>query len=180
MNGISEGMSGVPRRDLILLPASRPFIYASLFGLLMLNLMPWDGLLLVPDWLALGLVFWHIHQPRKVGLGLAFGLGLLMDVHNGALLGQHALAYTLLSFGAISLHRRVQWFNQFGQMIHVLPLLLLGQLVSLLVRMVAGASFPGLMYFAASLVATLLWPIAKWLLLAPQRRAVDRDENRPL
>ncbi|WP_085315213.1 rod shape-determining protein MreD [Derxia lacustris] len=175
-----SSVGDVPRRDIILRPASRPFIYASLLGLLLLDLLPWGGRLFVPDWLALGLVFWHIHQPRKVGLGLAFALGLAMDVHDGALLGQHALAYTLLSYGAISMHRRVQWFNQFGQMIHVLPLLLIGQLVSLVVRLAAGADFPGFAYFASSLVATLLWPLAKLLLLAPQRRTVDRDDNRPL
>ncbi|WP_051378105.1 rod shape-determining protein MreD [Derxia gummosa] len=176
MNAVGD----VPRRDIILRPASRIFIYASLLGLLLLDLLPWGSRLPVPDWVALGLVFWHVHQPRKLGLGAAFALGLVMDVHDGALLGQHALSYTLLSYGAIALHRRVQWFNQFGQMIHVLPLLLIGQLVMLVVRLAAGANFPGFAYFAASLVATLLWPVAKLLLLAPQRRAVDRDENRPL
>jgi rod shape-determining protein MreD len=44
-------------------------------------------------------------------VGLAFVFGLLMDVHEGALLGQHALAYTLLSFVAITIHRRLTWFG---------------------------------------------------------------------
>jgi len=50
-----------------------------------------------PDVLALALVFWNVHQPRRVGMGAAFVFGLLMDVHEGALFGQHALAYTIVS-----------------------------------------------------------------------------------
>ncbi len=61
----------------------------------------------MPDFVALVLLFWNVHQPRKVGMGIAFFLGLLMDVHNASLLGEHALAYTLLSYGAITIHRRV-------------------------------------------------------------------------
>ena len=57
------------------------------------------------------LVFWNVHQPRRVGVGLAFVLGLLMDVHQGALLGQHGLAYTLLAFVAITVHRRLLSFG---------------------------------------------------------------------
>jgi rod shape-determining protein MreD len=48
----------------------------------------------LPDLLALVLVFWSVHQPLRVGVGAAFVFGLLMDVHQAALLGQHALAYT--------------------------------------------------------------------------------------
>jgi len=30
------------------------------------------------------------------------------------------------------------------------------------------------------LLETLLWPLASWALLAPQRRPPERDANRPL
>ena len=56
----------------------------------------WAACRRCPTSLALVLVFWNVHQPRRVGVGLAFVFGLLMDVHDGAVLGQHALAYTLL------------------------------------------------------------------------------------
>jgi rod shape-determining protein MreD len=115
-----------------------------------------------------------------VGIGIAFLFGLLMDVHDAALLGEHALAYTLLSYGALSMHRRVPWFHLAGQMAHVLPLFLLTQLVLLIVRMAIGGAFPGWTWFLQGFSCTLLWPLAHWLLLAPQRRAIDRDENRPI
>ncbi len=53
-------------------------------------------------------------------------------------------------------------------------------LTSLLVRLATGASLPGWSLLLAPLFECLLWPLATWLLLVPQRRAPDPDENRPL
>lgn len=167
----------------ILLPVNPWFIGFTLVLSLMLNLLPLprDGwAMAVPDWVALTLVFWNIHQPRRVGLAIAWLLGLVMDVNNASLLGEHALAYSMLSYGAITLHRRARWFGISGQVAHVLPLLLTAQAVIVLIRLIAGASFPGPLYFVSSLVAALLWPAVSLLYLAPQRRAADKDENRPI
>jgi rod shape-determining protein MreD len=125
-------------------------------------------------------VFWGVHQPRKVGIGTAFFLGLLMDVHDSTLLGENALAYTLLSYFAIMLHRRVLWFPIWTQAIHVLPLLIMAQSVQLLVRFCVSGKTPGWFYFVESVIAVVLWPLVTWMLLAPQRRAVDRDHTRPI
>jgi rod shape-determining protein MreD len=164
----------------ILLPVQPWFIAITLALAFLLNLLPWGRWVAVPDFVALVLVFWNIHHPRRVGIGVAFLLGIAMDVHEAAVLGQHALAYTLLSYGAISLHRRVLWFTVGTQALHMLPLFLVAQLVSLLVRMAVGDPFPGVLYFLESLSQALLWPIATALLLAPQRRAIDKDETRPI
>ena len=86
------------------------------------NLVPLGRMPAMPDFLALVLVFWNVHQPRRVGVGVAFLFGLLMDVHDGAVLGQHALAYTLLSFFAITIHRRLLWFTVPSQALQILPL----------------------------------------------------------
>jgi len=164
----------------LLLPASRAFITFSLIAAFLLCLLPWGRLPGVPDFMALTLVFWHIHQPRLVGIGIAFLFGLLLDVHEAALLGQHALAYTLLSYGAMSLHRRVPWFDMPAQMLHVLPLFVGAQAVTLVVLLAVGSEFPGWTWFLEGIATTLLWPLADLMLLAPQRRAIDRDENRPI
>jgi rod shape-determining protein MreD len=164
----------------ILLPVSPVFIIVSLIGAFLLNLLPWGGLVGVPDFVALVLIFWSIHQPRKVGIGVAFFMGLLMDVHDASLLGENALVYTLLSYLAIMIHRRVLWFPVRTQALHILPILLITQGVQLLVRLWVTGKSPGLLFFVESLVSVALWPVVTWLLLAPQRRAVDRDETRPI
>ncbi len=166
--------------DQLLLPVNPLFILVSLLLALAVNLLPLGRTPWMPDLLALTLVFWNVNQPRRVGVGLAFVCGLLMDVHAGALLGQHALAYTLLSYFAITMHRRLLWFDVVPQALQVLPLLAAAHLVSLLVRLAAGDSFPGASIVIAPLIEALLWIPLSWLLLAPQRRAPDPDENRPL
>ena len=103
-----------------------------------------------------------------------------MDVHQAALLGQHALAYTALSYFAITIHRRLLWFSVPSQAVQVLPLFLAAHAIELGVRMLAGGIFPGFSVLLAPLIEAVLWPVVSVLLLAPQRRAPDPDANRPL
>ena len=166
--------------DQLLLPVNPFFIGFTLLVALAVNLLPAGRHPAQPDLLAVVLVFWNVHQPRRVGVGAAFLFGLLMDVHQGSLLGQHALAYTLLSYVAISVHRRLTWFGLAEQALQILPVFAAAHLVALLVRMIAGDMFPGWSLLLAPLFESLLWPLATLLLLAPQRRAPDPDENRPL
>lgn len=174
------GGRGAYRPKVLLRPVNPVFIWVSLVVAFLLNLLPWGRLMLVPDFLALALVFWNVHQPRRVGIGAAFVFGLLMDVHSGALFGEHALAYTLLSYGAISLHRRILWFPLGAQALYVGPLLLLAQIASLGVRLWVGGGFPGWSYLLESAIGAALWPVASYILLAPQRRPIERDETRPI
>jgi rod shape-determining protein MreD len=125
-------------------------------------------------------VFWCVHQPRKMGLGIAWLLGLIMDAGNGALLGQYAFAYSVLAFASMSLSRRILWFALRSQSLHVFVLLAGTQMLMLAVRLLAGGAFPGLLYFAGSAIGAVLWPAATFLLLLPQRRPESVDENRPL
>ena len=170
--------------QLLLLPANPLFVWGSMLGALLLDMLlnmglsgrsPW-----VPDLLAVVLVFWTVHQPLRVGIGAAFLFGLLVDVHQGALLGQNAMAYTVLSYFAITLHRRLMWFPISSQTLQVFPLFAAAHLVEISLRMLDGGAFPGLWILLAPLLEAVLWPLANSLLLAPQRRAPDPDVNRPL
>ena len=147
---------------------------------LMLNLLPWRSVAALPDWLALVVMFWSVHQPRRMGIGLAWTLGLFMDAADGALLGQHALAYSMLAFGSTVLSRRILWFPLWPQALHVFVLLLAVQVLIVAVRLSAGGAWPGAWYFACSVIAALLWPVTTFLLLAPQRKPEIFDGNRPI
>ena len=166
--------------DQLLLPVKPFFIALTLIIAMLLEMLPLGRHPASPDLLALVLVFWNVHQPRRVGVGLAFTFGLVMDVHQAALLGQHALAYSLLSYLAITVHRRLLWFSLPEQALHVLPVFIAAHALSLLVRLMAGGMFPGWWLLAAPVFEALLWPVVVLLLLAPQRRAPDPDQNRPL
>jgi rod shape-determining protein MreD len=164
----------------LLLPANPVFIWGSLLLALMVNMLPLGRTPWMPDLLALVLVFWSVHQPLRVGIGVAFVFGLFMDVHQAALLGQHALAYTALSFFAITIHRRLLWFTVPSQAVQVLPLFAAAHAIELAIRMLAGGMFPGWDILLAPVLESLFWPVVSVILLAPQRRAPDPDENRPL
>ena len=161
----------------ILLPVRAAFIIFTFIAALLINLLPWSGwwLIIKPDFVALVVLYWCIQQPRKVGFTSAWLLGLVMDVAEGSLFGQHALAYSVLAFAGIVLHRRVLMFTMRDQILHVLVLLVLNDVMVLAVRMVAGATFPGFSYFIGSLTAAALWPALTFLFKLPQRPAPDPD-----
>jgi rod shape-determining protein MreD len=164
----------------ILRPAKPWFIIVSLLIAVLIKLIPVDRDLVMPDILLLVLLFWNIRQSRTVGIGISWFFGVLMDVHSSSVFGEHALAYTLLSYFAITIHRRVLWFSPWIQAVHLLPLLLAAQAVTVAVRMTVGGGFPGLMYFSESLMTAALWPIVQFILLAPQQMPENRDNDRPI
>jgi len=164
----------------LLLPANPVFIWGTLLLALVANMIPFGRVAWMPDFLALVLVFWSVHQPLRVGIIAAFLFGLVMDVHQTALLGQHALAYTILSYFAITIHRRLLWFTVPSQAVQVLPLFVAAHAIELGIRMLAGGVFPGPVVLLAPVLEATLWPVVSIVLLAPQRRAPDPDENRPL
>jgi len=140
----------------ILQPVRVSTIIASFALALFLNFLPWRDLRLVPDFVALVVVFWCVRQPRLVGLGVAWTLGLVTDAGNGVLLGQHALAYSLLAFLGIWLSRRILWFGPGLQALHVGAMLVAAQGVSLLVRLAAGNDFPGWPILVGPLAGAIL------------------------
>lgn len=168
----------------LLLPASPWFIWGSLLAALVLNMLLTMGVAgrgaWAPDLLAIALVFWAVHQPLRIGVGIAFFFGLAMDVHQSALLGQHALAYTALIYLAIVIHRRMLWFDLPSQSLHILPLFALATALQVFVRLLAGDGLPGWDVLLSPVLEAVLWPVASVLLLAPQRRAHDPDETRPI
>ncbi|MDX5409572.1 MAG: rod shape-determining protein MreD [Thauera sp.] len=173
-------MQPTNRSSRILLPVKQWFVYLSLFVALGLEYIPTGRTPGLPDWVALVLVFWCVREPLVIGMGVGFVFGLLMDVGLGAAMGQHALAYVVLAYLANSLARRVLWFPAWQQALHVLPLLLLAQLLMVAVRLLAGAEFPGWSYFLSSFSSALLWLPLSFVLLLPQLQPVERDDNRPI
>jgi rod shape-determining protein MreD len=169
------------RREALLLPVSPWFIAFSLIASLLLNMML--GLtqaLWLPDLLAVCIFFWGIHQPRRVGIGIAFCFGLWTDVQQSSLMGQHALSYALLSYCAFTMHRRLLWFPIKEQMVQIIPFFLLAEATGWTIRLTTGDDFPGWSLLLSPVLDTLMWPVANFILLAPQRRAHNPDANRPI
>ena len=158
------------RPEEILLPVRPWFIVLTLLVALLANTVPMSGLALTlkPDFLALVLLYWCIQEPRLIGVGVAWCLGLMMDVVDATVFGQHALAYAVLAYGAGYFRRRVLRFSLWQQAAQVAVLLLLSSGLVLLVRIAGGAPPPRWTYAVGSLTALLQWP------QRPQRSSVER------
>lgn len=165
----------------LLMPVNPRFIALTLvMGLLVNMLLGLTGWHWLPDILAIVVVFWNVHQPRRVGLVLAFVLGLALDVHESALLGQNALSYVVLSSMAIAVQRRLLWFPLREQALQIAPLFVIASLLEWVTRLIVQDAWPHWSQLFAPLMQATLWPLMGALLLAPQRRAVDPDNIRPL
>jgi len=166
------------RPEEILRPASAWFVALTLFAGFLLNLLPLPepAQALKPDFLALLLLYWCIQAPRFVGVGVAWFVGLLMDVGDATLFGQHALAYAVLAYGAEYFRRRVLRFPLWQQAGHVALLLLLCAAIVLVIRIVGGAPAPGLTYVVPPLAGALLWPPLSVLLQWPQRPVASASD----
>lgn len=168
----------MPRGQQLLMPVQPVFIAASLVVALAINLLPLGRSPWMPDALMVVLAFWGMHQPARVGMGVAFALGLCMDVQHTALLGQHALSYAVLMYGVTLTHRRLLWYAALSQAPQLAGLFAIAHATQLVVGLVAGGTLPGWGVLVAPAVEALVWAPVSWLLLAPQRRGPDPVEKR--
>jgi rod shape-determining protein MreD len=61
-----------------------------------------------PEFLVLTVLYWSIAAPRAGGIALGFIAGLALDVFQGAVLGQHALALSFVTYIAVREHQRIR------------------------------------------------------------------------
>ncbi len=155
-----------PNGPAMQLSHSGSVITGSLLIAFAFNLLPWsvDWLWLRPDFLLLVTLYWAIYQPNRIGMGTAWWLGLLVDLTDGTILGQHALAYTTSIFVLLLLQRRMFNFPPWQQASHIIGFLLIEQLVSVLIATFAGDDFHALKYFSSILTGALCW-VPLWMLL---------------
>ena len=139
-------------------PVGNLFILISILIALLLNGLPWQGyaLMLRPDFVAMILLYWCMHKPLRISIGLAWTVGIFADVADASLFGQHALTYTILAYGGVVLHRRLQMFSLSQQTTQVFGLFALTYTVYALVHwLVNGDVIWG--YFLGCITSTLLW-----------------------
>ncbi|MBK6617036.1 MAG: rod shape-determining protein MreD [Nitrosomonas sp.] len=160
------------------LSASRPLIYLSLVAALMLNLLVSENITLLvrPDFIALAVLYWNIHQPRQSGMSLAFVSGIIMDVVTASIMGQHALAYCLLTFFALLFYRRLRMFSVFRQIPAILWMLLLSQIILLLIGMLTGTYLPDWHILLRSVSGGLIWPFIAITLTSLRKQEINPDE----
>ncbi|GMR21396.1 MAG: rod shape-determining protein MreD [Gammaproteobacteria bacterium] len=124
-----------------------------------------------PDWVALVLIYWCLATPERVGVGLGWFAGLMLDVLYGSILGQQAMAKALMAFIVVKLHLRIRVYPRWQQALAVGVLLVINQLIVLWIKGVMGLSPETLTYWTGTIVGVIIWPWLFVILRDIRRRA---------
>ena len=154
-------------------------IIISLAVAFALALIPLPSMLdvLRPYWVALVLIYWCLETQGIVSLGLAFLLGLLLDLLTGSLLGLHALSLVIMVYLVSRFRARLRFFPPWQQALSVLALLINDRIILIWIISLRGEPMPALDFWLPPVIGTLLWP---WLFLLLDRyRGVMRHRGGP-
>jgi rod shape-determining protein MreD len=153
-------------------PAGLPWIWLTLLLALCLQVMPLaDGWQIWrPDWLGLMLIYWCMRTPDRVGVLHGFVLGLMVDLLEGAPLGQNALILSLLGFLCALVYPRFRAYSLVQQAVLIFVMLGMVQLVEQWLRTLFGPFSIHLSFLLPSLIGAVLWPWLTTLFEALGRR----------
>lgn len=111
-----------------------------------------------PDWVGLVLIYWVIALPQRVGIVVGFGVGLILDVIEGAMLGQNALSLSVVAYLGLILYQRLRVFDMWQQAAVVFVMVGVNQLVGTWLQNMAGLGSDGGLFLVPVIISALLWP----------------------
>ena len=111
-----------------------------------------------PEWVVLAMLYWALAMPEKVGVTVAWVVGLFLDVSQGAIIGQHAVGLVIIVFVISTQYQRIRVFSLAQQALVVLLLLLIKQLLVLWVSGMVGQAPDIGLYFLPALTGAIVWP----------------------
>jgi rod shape-determining protein MreD len=160
-------------------PTSQLF-YLSVLVALIANMIPFTNSFPWPDYLVIVLIFWNIYTPGRVGIFSVWLLGIIMDIHSGSILGQHALSYCFLWYLSNKLQRRLSWYPLTTQCINLFPLFLLALIIDSIVRYLADGTALSLWFLGKPFFESLAAFIIGWIMLQIiNRRGGSELSSRP-
>lgn len=133
----------------------------TLVAAMALRIAPWPGVLspLNPDWVLLALIYWALAVPERAGIFHAWAFGLLTDVLTGRIIGQYALAYSLVIYICLKLHKRLRQFPIIQQALFIFFCLLLSQLLLFLIKNFQRPAQLEAVFWLPVFTGTLCWPL---------------------
>ena len=127
-----------------------------------------------PEWVLLVLVYWAIALPERVGLTTALLLGLVMDVAEGAVLGQHMLGLAVVTVLARLLYERLRVFTLPQQAVVLFLLVATERLLGQWIQALEGVPARSAAFLLPAVTSALLWPPLFLLLRGVRRRFAVR------
>ena len=147
---------------------SRSLIFLTIMAAVFLSLLPLPEVLspFKPYWVAMVLIYWSLETQDVITLGLAFLIGIVLDILSGSLVGLHALSLVVMVFLVQRFRSRLRFFPPWQQALSVLGLLVNDRIILIWITVLLGESLPTWKYWLPPLVGMALWP---WLFLLLDR-----------
>ena len=147
---------------------SRSLIFLTIMAAIFLSLLPLPEVLspFKPYWVAMVLIYWSLETQDVITLGLAFLIGIVLDILSGSLVGLHALSLVVMVFLVQRFRSRLRFFPPWQQALSVLGLLVNDRIILIWITVLLGESLPTWKYWLPPLVGMALWP---WLFLLLDR-----------
>jgi rod shape-determining protein MreD len=148
-------------------------IILSIIAALMLSIAPLPDWAepFRPTWVVLTLIYWCMILPNHYSVGNAWLAGLVLDVAQGTLLGQNALAISIVVYVTVKFHLQLRQFPLLQLSATVFGLLALYQFVLFWINGVAGVNAPSVSYWGPVITGALVWPLLSAVFAAVQQRA---------
>ena len=156
---------------------NRSLVFLTIIAAVLLSLLPVPEILapFKPYWVALVVIYWSLETRQILNLGLAFLIGLLVDVLSGSLMGLHALSLVIMVFLVQRFRSRLRFFPPWQQALSIFALLVNDRIILIWIIALLGEPLPTWKYWLPPLVGMVLWP---WLFLLLDRfRAWSRQRK---
>lgn len=139
-------------------------IVLTIIAAILLSMLPLPAMLepFKPYWVALVVIYWSLETRSFITLGLAFVVGILVDIFSGSLVGQHALSLVVMVFLVQRFRSRIRFFPPWQQALSVLGLLVNDRIILIWIGALLGEPLPTLKYWLPPLIGMAVWP---WLFL---------------
>ncbi len=146
----------------------RSLIFMTIVVAVLLALLPLPAFLLPfkPYWVALVVIYWSLETHDMISIGLAFVIGIVVDILSGSLMGLHALSLVVMVFLVQRFRSRLRFFPPWQQALSVLGLLVNDRIILIWITALLGEPLPTWKYWLPPLVGMALWP---WLFLLLDR-----------
>ena len=137
------------------------FVWLIMLLATMLTIMPLPDFFygIRVEWVAMAVIFFSIMNVSLMGVIAAWIIGLLLDLLQGSLLGEHALIFSVISYLSYRFRFQIRAYPDWQIMIAILFLLSFGNLISLWIRGFSGRILFITEEWMSIFIAALIWPV---------------------
>ena len=155
---------------------SRSLLFLTIMAAVLLSLMPVPEILMPfkPYWVALLMIYWSLETKDIISLGLAFFVGIILDILSGSLLGLHGLSLVVMVFLVQRFRSRLRFFPPWQQAISIFGLLVNDRIILIWITVLLAEPMPTWQYWLAPVIGMAIWPWLHLLLNHIRVRARQR------